>query len=141
MQPALDSTTLDRLIALGRQRGHLTTEDLQASLPIAGMSAEEIALIVVHLEEMGVAVEIEEALLAPNAKPVPRPSAEIILFPGPSVKNVPPGKSRPLQTSKPAPPEPSQAKDTSVRPAHWIVAAAGFFALAVFLLVIFATAG
>jgi hypothetical protein len=53
MQQALDSNTLDRLISLGRKQGYLTNQDLEANLPIDSMSAEEIALIVVHLEEMG----------------------------------------------------------------------------------------
>src|SRR5688500_11702123 len=107
MQPALDSTTLDRLISLGRERGHLTTEDLRASLPIESMSAEDIALIVVHLEETGVPVELEDSLLSPAPRPMPRKSAEIIPFPG-SQGYRKPSKAKPLQPVKPALPEPSQ---------------------------------
>ncbi|WP_052954642.1 RNA polymerase sigma factor region1.1 domain-containing protein [Microvirga vignae] len=142
MQPALDSNTLDRLISLGRERGHLTTEDLRASLPIESMSAEEIALVVVHLEETGVPVELEESLLLPDPKPVamPRQSAEIIPFPGPRASRKP-SKAKPLQPAKPALPEPRQAETQETSFSPWIVAAAGMLAFAVFALIIFATAG
>jgi hypothetical protein len=142
MQPALDSNTLDRLISLGRERGHLTTEDLRASLPVESMSAEEIALVVVHLEETGVPVELEESLLAPHSKPVtmPRQSAEIIPFPGPRAARKP-FKAKPLQPARPAFPEPRQVEPQETSFSPWIVAAAGVLAFAVFALIIFATAG
>jgi hypothetical protein len=139
MQPALDRITLDHLISLGRRQGHLTTEDLRASLPVETMSAEEIALIVVHLEETGVPVELEESLLSPNPKPqpVPRKSAEIIPFPGPEARNRKKLKPKPL---KPAPaPAASQETEVKTKPvSYWIYTAAGLLALAVFGLIIFA---
>ncbi len=142
MQPALDSTTMDRLISLGRERGHVTTEDLRASLPIDAMSAEDIALIVVHLEETGVPVELEEKLLAPaHAKPAPQRSAEIILFPGPRAGKRAAPKMHSLQGAKPALAEAGQGKAEGANPAHWIIAAAGLLAFAALLLVIFLTAG
>lgn len=141
MQPALDSHTLDRLISLGRESGHLTTEDLRASLPVESMSAEEIAQVVVHLEETGVPVELEENLLSPHVKPValPRPSAEIIPFPGPRASRKP-FKAKPLQPAKPALPEPRQTETEEASFSPWIVAAAGMLAFTVFTLIIFATA-
>jgi hypothetical protein len=140
MQPALDSTTLDRLISLGRERGHLTTEDLRASLPVERMSAEDIALVVIHLEETGVSVELEDSLLTPRSGPVVRHNAEIIPFPGPRAKQTP-FKVKPLQAANPVPPEPSPVSAGNTPSAHWVVAAAGVLSLAVFLLIIFATAG
>jgi len=140
MQPALDSTTLDRLISLGRERGHLTTEDLRASLPIESMNAEEIALIVVHLEETGVPVELEESLLSPDPKPMPRKSAEIIPFPGPRADRKKP-RAKLLQPAKPALPEARQTPTDGSPFAHWAIAGAGVLAFAVFSLIIFATAG
>ncbi|HEU6440793.1 MAG TPA: RNA polymerase sigma factor region1.1 domain-containing protein [Microvirga sp.] len=141
MQPALDSTTLDRLISLGRERGHLTTEDLRASLPIESMSADDIALIVVHLEETGVPVELEPELLSPDQKPVsmPRHSAEIIPFPGPRAKSRP-AKAQPLQPARSSISEPRDETADLMPPAHWVVAGAGILAFAVFSLIIFATA-
>jgi hypothetical protein len=141
MQPALDSNTLDRLISLGRERGHLTTEDLRASLPVESMSAEEIAQVVVHLEETGVPVELEENLLSPDprAMAMPRQSAEIIPFPGPRASRKP-SKVNLLQPAKPALPEPRQTETQEASFSPWIVAAAGMLAFAVFSLIIFATA-
>ncbi|MCG7394300.1 RNA polymerase sigma factor region1.1 domain-containing protein [Microvirga sp. ACRRW] len=136
MQPALDSNTLDRLIALGRERGLLTTADLRASLPVETMSAEEIALIVVHLEETGVPVELEESLLAHSTGALPRRSAEIIPFPGPR-SNRTSSKAKPTQGAKPALPETDQANAEGVRSAHWIIAAGGLLAFVLSSLIIY----
>ena len=57
----IDSCILARLVALGRAKEHLTNQDLQAALPIDTMGAEDIALIVVHLEGTGVPVELQWA--------------------------------------------------------------------------------
>jgi hypothetical protein len=141
MQQALDRNTLDRLIDLGRRQGQLTTEDLRASLPIESMSAEEIALIVIHLEESGVAVELEDSLLRPNPGPTPPAtmSAEIIPFPRPA-KPRPKPKVALLETVAAAPlaarPQPEAGPSRAI---HWIVAAAAVLALAVVGLVIFAS--
>lgn len=53
---------LDRLIALGRQKGELSPADLQAVLPIHGMSAEAIAQVVLDLDAAGIPVELEDLL-------------------------------------------------------------------------------
>lgn len=140
MQPALDSTILDRLVSLGRERGHLTTEDLRAGLPVETMSADEIARIVAHLEETGVPVELEDGLLSPKEKPVPRRSAEIIPFPRPRADRRRPG-AKPLQPARPALPQAGQDARESPPFAHWAVAGAGMLAFAVFSLIIFATVG
>jgi hypothetical protein len=132
MQQALDSNTLDRLISLGRKQGHLTNRDLEDNLPITSMSAEEIALIVVHLEESGVPVELEDRLSAPNAKPSPpaQKSAEIIPFPDRAAAARMKKWTAPLQKASPAKTEaPGFAKHES-RAAHWAVAAAGLLVLA-----------
>ena len=141
MQQALDRNTLDRLITLGRRQGQLTTEDLRASLPIEAMSPEEIALIVVHLEESGVPVELEESLLSPgprSASPATA-GAEIIPFPRPAAKPRPKPKVDALQMGVPPLQAPSKPQAGPSRAIHWIVAAAGLLALAVVGLVIFAS--
>lgn len=135
MQPALDSNTLDRLIALGREQGHLTNQDLEANLPIASMSAEEIALIVVHLEETGVPVELDDSLIVPGAKPGPAPvrSAEIIPFPDRAAVARMKRRTAPLQKGLPSQPETAKSERQGRRTAHWAVAMAGLLVLALLL--------
>jgi hypothetical protein len=134
MQPALDSNTLDRLISLGREQGYLTNQDLEANLPIASMSAEEIALIVVHLEETGVPVELDDNLTVPNAKPSPAPvrSAEIIPFPDRSAA-ARMRKKAALQKASPPQAEAAQSAGQEKRAAHWAVAASGLLVLALLI--------
>jgi Sigma-70 factor, region 1.1 len=131
MQPALDSSTLDRLIALGRKQGHLTNRDLESNLPIASMGAEEIALIVVHLEESGVPVELEDSLVHRPIEPGPAPvrSAEIIPFPDRSAAACLKRQAAPLQTTAPARPEARKPASHAKRPAHWAVAFSGLLVL------------
>jgi hypothetical protein len=105
------------------------------------MSAEEIASIVVHLEETGVPVELEEGLLSPSPKPMPRKSAEIIPFPGPRSDRKKKPQAKPLKPAKPEPPKVNQKTESGSPFAHWAVAGAGVLALAVFSLIIFVTAG
>lgn len=142
MQPAFDSRILDRMISQGRERGCLTTEDLRAGLPVDAMSAEEIALVVVQLEEAGIPVELEESLLSANPRAVPhlRQSAEIIPFPGPRADRKKP-MAKPLQPVGPPRPELRPAAENSASFDRWIVVAAGGVAFAVFSLIIFAAAG
>lgn len=132
MQQALDSNTLDRLITLGRQQGQLTTLDLETNLPIHSMSAEDIALIVVHLEEAGVPVELDASLMAPNPTPAAAPtkSAEIIPFPdraaagGMKKRTAPLQKAAAVQAAEPA------LVQQEKRAAHWAVAIGGLLVLA-----------
>ncbi len=143
MQPALDKNTLDRLTSLGLKQGHLTTRDLRASLPVESMSAEEIALIVVHLEETGVPVELEDNLISPDPKPVAMPArtAEIIPFPGRSAtaRNRP--KPLPLQPATPASPEPAKPAPVDGSNVHWAIAAAGLLVLTTLGLALYALVG
>lgn len=131
MQPALDSNTLDRLIALGRKQGHLTNRDLEANLPIASMTADEIALIVVHLEETGVPVELEDSPISPNAKAnaVPIQSAEIIPFPDRAAAARMKRRAPPLQKAQASPPQTSKPTQQEKRTAHWAVALSGLLVL------------
>jgi hypothetical protein len=120
MQPAIDRNTLERLIALGRQRGILTNRDLQEELPIGIMSAEDIALVVVHLEEAGVPVDLEESLLDRSPQ---RQGAEIISFPkrsgSPQARSL---RSESLQSAPSMPSDASAPTETSnMRGAHWTV--------------------
>jgi Sigma-70 factor, region 1.1 len=55
-----------RLLELGKQQGRLTAEDLRQALPIDQMSIDEISRVLVRLEDAGVSVEIDPALLSPG---------------------------------------------------------------------------
>ena len=131
MQQALDSNTLDRLIALGRQQGQLTTLDLETNLPIHSMSAEDIALIVVHIEEAGIPVELEDSLVSTQPKPAAAPtrSAEIIPFPDRAAAARMKKRDAPLQKAAPVQAQPAFVQQEK-RAAHWAVAAAGLLVLA-----------
>lgn len=131
MQQALDSNTLDRLIALGRQQGQLTTLDLETNLPIHSMSAEDIALIVVHLEDAGVPVELDDSLLAPHPKPVTAPvrSAEIIPFPDRAAASRMKKRAAPLQKAPPVQASEPTFVQQEKRAAHWAVAIGGLLVL------------
>jgi hypothetical protein len=131
MQQALDSNTLDRLISLGREQGQLTIQDLETNLPIHSMNTEEIALIVVHLEEAGVPVELDDSLLTSNlrAPQAPSRSAEIIPFPDRAAAARMKRRPAPLEKAPPAQPEPPAFAKQERRAAHWAVAIAGLLVL------------
>ncbi len=70
MAGAIPSAVLDGLVEQGRKRGRLTTDDLTRALPIHAMTPDEIALVVAHLEDAGVPVEVDEALLGGRPRPI-----------------------------------------------------------------------
>jgi hypothetical protein len=59
MAGTIDRATLDRLIALGRERGELTASEFQAALPTDAMDVEALVLVILELEAAGVSVEPE----------------------------------------------------------------------------------
>ena len=78
----ISTTGFDRLIQLGRRRGGLEIDDIRQALPVDTMTIEELADVVARLEEAGISVEIDPALLTPRhrkstlheAKPTTEPS-------------------------------------------------------------------
>jgi len=124
MQPAIDRTTLESLIALGRQKGGLTNRDLEAVLPTGAMSVEDIALVVLQLEEAGVPIDLDESLLSQHHGAVtsrPVQTAEILQFP--KRPDMPPGarlKEKPSTAPLPAPQIASHVTIPSRR-VHWAV--------------------
>lgn len=70
MTQALDRATLDRLVALGRDRGLLTADDLRAALPVERMDVDTLVLVMLELEAAGVSVE-PEAFGPPTDRAVP----------------------------------------------------------------------
>ncbi len=57
MSTPIDRATLDRLIAIGRERGELTADDLQRVLPIDTMDVDALVLVMLELDAAGVSVE------------------------------------------------------------------------------------
>ena len=54
-----------RLLQLGKQQGGLTPHDLQQVLDVERLSTDELSDMLVRLDQAGVSVEIDPALLAP----------------------------------------------------------------------------
>lgn len=70
MWGTIDRGTLDRLIALGRERGELPAEALQAALPVDTMDVDALVLVMLELEAAGISVEPD--VLGPRAdRPLP----------------------------------------------------------------------
>src|SRR4051794_1286337 len=59
MTPAIDRAALDRLIALGKGTGRVSMHELRTHLPVSSLTAEDIALVVLELEDAGVEVELD----------------------------------------------------------------------------------
>jgi Sigma-70 factor, region 1.1 len=57
------TANLDRIVEMGRRRGGLTVEDLSKHLPIETLSPTELAEVLATIENAGVTVEIDPALL------------------------------------------------------------------------------
>ena len=62
----ISTTVFDRLLELGRRRGALQSDDIRQALPVDTMTIEEIVDVLTRLEEAGIAVEIDPALLTPR---------------------------------------------------------------------------
>ncbi len=134
MQAAFDRTTLDRLIALGRSRGGLTPDDLRQALPVDRMSAEDIALVLIELEEAGIPVDPDEILLRGGGTPLPAGAVRLPEPPAPGpaapVPEPPPAADRGRDGGRPGP------SVGAARPggAHRAVVLAGLAALALAVL-------
>lgn len=138
-----DKAALDRLMALGRRRGHLTTGDLESELPISAMAPDEIALVIVHLEEAGIPVEVDAALLTGEHRPT-APGEGGIVLPA-RAADLPPAAPATL-TGASAPSTPATPDDAGPaaqhppRSAHRAVAIAGLLVI-VILVALLAAAG
>ncbi|HZH26098.1 MAG TPA: RNA polymerase sigma factor region1.1 domain-containing protein [Azospirillaceae bacterium] len=76
---AVAAQALDRLVALGRERGSLTPEEIGRELPLADMAPTEIAFLIERLDAEGVAVEFDELLFRrPRGEPT-EPTGEALL--------------------------------------------------------------
>lgn len=69
------SSDIDRVLAIGRERGSLTVAELNRLLPVERMAPEEIARLIVRLEDAGIPVELDDDELT---RPAPgQPSVEV----------------------------------------------------------------
>jgi hypothetical protein len=126
--------TLDRLVELGRRRGGLTSEDLRTALPVERMAAEDIALVVLELENAGIDVQVEDHLLARPGSPSPVPELPVIDLPGtapPRGEALSPAPTPGLAQVAPGRPEPATRMASARRASWWFMIAA--FALIVLL--------
>ncbi|SFM23827.1 RNA polymerase sigma factor region1.1 domain-containing protein [Methylobacterium pseudosasicola] len=107
MAQTIDRGTLDRLIALGRARGELTAQDLQAALPVDRMDVDALVLVMLELDAAGVSVEPEAF-----GPPVDRPVPGSVTLPEHRSETPPPvlpagGMGAPAAAAEPAPEPPA----------------------------------
>ena len=123
----IDSSTLARLVALGRAKGHLTNHDLRAALPVDTMDPEDIALVVVHLEDAGVPVELDETLLGrPSSGRPPTRPVEVVLPATDPGRHPPRTPDQPLSGAEaPSSADPPKAEQRGSPSAHKAVLLAG----------------
>ncbi|KMO10802.1 RNA polymerase sigma factor region1.1 domain-containing protein [Methylobacterium platani] len=142
MQAAFDRATLDRLIALGKDRGGLGPDDLRQALPIDRMSAEDIALVLIELEEAGIPVDPDEILLQ-HGRTLP-PAGAVRLPEPPAPEAAAPAPESPPAATQAASPGPRAAPGPAgAGGAHRAVVWAGLAAvvLAVVVLALWAMRG
>ncbi len=109
MAAPIDRATLDRLIALGRQRGELTASELQAALPVEALDVDALVLVMLELEAAGVSVEPDafgprgETVAAPRfTLAAPDPDPPPALASAGRGDGPPPGRSRPRRRGRAA---------------------------------------
>jgi Sigma-70 factor, region 1.1 len=62
----ISTTAFDRLMQLGLRRGGLEIDDIRQALPVDIMTIKELADVLARLEEAGISVELDPALLTPR---------------------------------------------------------------------------
>ncbi len=138
-----DKAALERLEALGRRRGHLTTGDLAGELPISGMAPDEIALVIVHLEDRGIPVEVDADLLAGERRPAAPPMEPGLILPdlAPGPFPVVATAGAPGAAPLPGPPPDADAVGGGFGSTHRAVAIAGVAVLAILFAALFLLRG
>ena len=140
MQAAFDRTTLDRLVALGKSQGGLTPDDLRRALPVDRMSAEDIALVLIELEEAGISVDPDEALLT-SGRPLPPAGAVRLPESGAAEAALPAAEPTKTTTAASAPETRAATPPKPQGGAHRAVVWAGVAALVLALVVLALWAG
>lgn len=67
----IDEELLATLRERAARQGFLTTDDLRAVLPIDTLSADDLAMIVLQLEDVGVSLEVPDDLLGSSRRHTP----------------------------------------------------------------------
>jgi hypothetical protein len=137
-----DKAALERLMTLGRRRGHLTTADLEGELPVNAMQPDEIALVIVHLEEAGIPVEVDAGLLTGEPRPAAPPDTTLILPERETL--MPPAAPIGAGSAGPgpaAPPVPAAEARPGGLGSHRAVAIGGAVALVILVVLILAAGG
>jgi hypothetical protein len=67
----ITNNDFDRLVALGRSKGSLDFDDIKESMPVETMTTEDLASLVILLEEHGIAIDLDPELLLSNKGPPP----------------------------------------------------------------------
>jgi len=105
-----DDVATRTLMELGRRQGRVSTDDFRRLLPIASMSSEEIANLVLRLEERGIAVDLDPTLFVPSGtrrEGSPSPADAVTLRPAPPSPPAPEtrmGSGPPQAPQAPSPP-------------------------------------
>jgi hypothetical protein len=103
---------VERLAALAGRRGTLTIDMLRRVVPVDTMPVEDLAAIISALEDRGVTVDIDPALLSLGARPSrpvdPTPAA----WPRPEPADSAPPQPPPVTPLRPAAARPTPGIDT-----------------------------
>ena len=129
MAGTIDRATLDRLIALGRERGELTASELQAALPVETFEVDALVLVMLELEVAGVSVEPDA--FGPRAETDAAPRLTLA-SPEPGVPRViaPTGEGEPVAAAAPAA-EAAEPEADETEPVGRVVLLAGLLVLLV----------
>lgn len=104
----IDDQAFAALLQRAKRQGFLTTDNVREVAPIEQMSADEIATLMLRLEEAGAVVEIPDDLMGASRQRAPtRPQAPVIDLPA----GQPPG----YDANRPAP-APGVAPDAYTAP-------------------------
>jgi hypothetical protein len=78
----ISDNDFDRLVALGRRKGSLDLDDIKHEMPVEEMTTEDLAGLIILLEEHGIAIDLDPELLLPRkASPTILSGQPVILPP------------------------------------------------------------
>ncbi len=126
---------VDRLTRIAGGRGSLSADQLRQAVPVEAMSIEEIASLIAALEERGVSVEVDPALMSPRHPLSPEARAAAAARPvAESPPRAAPNRAS-AQTAAPASSLPPR-QPRSAGPPSWRAAAVALVALVVVAVVL-----
>lgn len=86
----VDEAGVGKFIEMAKQSGVVSIDDLRRAFPIDTMGGEDIAAIVLRLEDAGVSVEIDPSLFASRHDPSTNPFGNAGTHPSPAHKSTGP---------------------------------------------------